>query len=977
MPRGLVKAALGSLCLFLLIATSTHAQNHILQKLPLFPDRQDILINGLAKDSLGFVWFLHNSEIYRYDGYRSLNVSRTIPGYDVLNDTPQKILVDKQNRLWIAGRERIRYLDLKTWKINHLGNSFVSASHDRTVLWIKEMPDGAVITAYHNGYLVLFKDGKVTLIKVLYEKSVKSNIPVLPQSCTFWKGQYRIGTSEGAIFSINPQKGNKTTYLILPAVHQTISNLIALDNRLLIDVPNQGLFALDEGGKLTTEKIAGIKFREDFKHVFQEGPLHHVYADAEHIYVFDKNMSILQTIDVTIGHQYALVDKNEIILGADDGVYILYEKPPGLSELATCNTDRKKSVRGLYVFKDGGIFLGSYGGAGYIDVSGQCHAIDNIKNAYCILPLNDSELLIGTEGGFLKVFDRRTLAIRNHPFILHDEVENKFPHNFPSSVLSLAQTTEHYLIGSTKGLWSMDKVTLKLHPIEIKLDGISVPNLQIRQILESGTAWLVSTQLGLYKVEKDGRAKKLFPTQGSIGTYKTVLSRDTLWLATQGKGLVAIDKNGSILKSWTQSEGLSANTVFSLEIVNGFIMAGTADGLSLIQNGRIRRITEKEGLIHAEFNSAASYWDAPRRRVYMGGIKGYTILETNKLQIMSKVAQSYVTELHIASSSHPYTKKDFTRPYAGNGMIELNSDESIVGLYMGSPAHYRTNVAIQYSFKDGGWQTLQPSQFISLIEPSPGLYPIHFETTGSGLDVGPSAIWIQKLPNFYETWWFIMLMVLMPIAAVALWYRNKFLKVEREQQIRNGIAEDLHDEVGGLLTGISMQVELLRMKDQHSANQRHVMQLSTLSKEVLQSMNDVVWSLNSRNDSWRSLLDKLMDFGKHLFEASTADFSMQITGTVPDKLSQQERQTVYLLIRELLNNACKHARATNVVLTFTFDKHITVTVSDDGCGFDTDSRYSGNGIKNMRNRALSIHGNLDIRSSSAGSTVCLHYTPKV
>jgi ligand-binding sensor domain-containing protein/two-component sensor histidine kinase len=960
--------------LLLLMTINAYAQNYLLQKLPLFPDKQDILVNALTKDRLGFIWFIHNSEIYRYDGYRSLNISQTIQEYALLNDTPQKIVVDTQNRLWIAGQQRLSYLDLTTWQIHHIKNEVFAELNDKTVVWMKEMANGAIMIAYQNGYLGLYHHNKWTLNKSLYEKTITSNSAIIAQSCTFWKGQYQIGTSAGTLLSIDPTNENATSYIEFPTIQHAITNLIALDNLLLIDVANQGLLTLHENGQLSEKKIKGMKFRADIKHVFQEGTIHHVYADTEHIYIIDQTLKVLQEIDITIGHQYALVDKDEIILAADDGIHILFEKPAGVSELVSCNTNRRKSVRGIHVFKDGGIFLGSYGGASYLDSSGSCHPMDSIKTAYCILPIDETQLLIGTEGGFLKVFDRRSLTISNYPFTLSDQVENKF--NFPSSILSLAETPQHYLIGSTKGLWNIDKNTHLLTPIKIQLQGQKLLNLQIRHIVSLTNEWLLSTQIGLLKLTKEGQATRLFPTQGSIGVYKTVHHQDTLWLATQGKGLVAIDQNGSLLKNWTQSEGLSANTVFSLEIIEGLKLAGTSDGLSLLENGLIRRISEKEGLLHPEFNAAASFWDQPRGRVFMGGIKGYTILEVAKLQIQSRPVESYITELHITSSSHPFIKKDFTRPYTNKDIIELQADESIVGLYLGSPAHYRSKIHINYSLKETNWQHLPASQFISFIELSPGSYPIEFETIGTGLNVNRSMVWIRKLPNFYETWWFTLLLILIAITIVAIWYRAKFHKIRREQQIRNRIAEDLHDEVGGLLTGISMQVELLRMKDQHPANQRNITQLSSLSKEVLQSMNDVVWSLNSRNDSWNNLLDKLTDFGKQLFEASKTQFAMHTIGTIPDKLSQQERQTVYLLIRESLNNACKHANATKVELTFHFRKQIIITITDNGHGFTTTTRYHGNGIKNMKNRARTIEGNLEILSNSEGTKIQLQYAPK-
>src|SRR5690606_37170966 len=96
---------------------------------------------------------------------------------------------------------------------------------------------------------------------------------------------------------------------------------------------------------------------------------------------------------------------------------------------------------------------------------------------------------------------------------------------------------------------------------------------------------------------------------------------------TQGKGLMAIDDAGSVLQVCTTNEGLSNNLVYSVEYADDMLVVGTADGLNLIRGHQVRRIGMAEGLSQSEFNSGASFWDATRKRVYVGGLMGYTVLD--------------------------------------------------------------------------------------------------------------------------------------------------------------------------------------------------------------------------------------------------------------------------------------------------------------------------------------------------------------
>src|SRR3546814_10420338 len=124
---------------------------------------------------------------------------------------------------------------------------------------------------------------------------------------------------------------------------------------------------------------------------------------------------------------------------------------------------------------------------------------------------------------------------------------------------------------------------------------------------------------------------------------------DTTWLATQGEGLVALDRMGRIVEELTRKEGLSNNLVYSLEHANGVFVAGTADGLNLVNGKRVRRIGTAEGLSQSEFNSGASFWDAPRKQMYIGGLMGYTVLDMTQPWFDTQhQLESYVSAIHTA-----------------------------------------------------------------------------------------------------------------------------------------------------------------------------------------------------------------------------------------------------------------------------------------------------------------------------------------
>jgi ligand-binding sensor domain-containing protein len=967
----------GLILLLLAFPRVGQAQHYTITKLPLFSGRSDWMIKDVTRDSLGFIWFLANNEIYRYDGYRSLPILPTIKGRHILDNHPQKMLMDQSNRLWIASDYGLSCLDLKTWKLTYVDRTLLPKGKGSTIAWIRQVSDGMLILAYQNGSLLLIKDGKARLISTLFKLGNQQNNLIVPQHCTFWRGRYWISTSAGTLFSMDANDPTKNQYHQLPGIHQAIFHLVAMDDRLVIDVFKQGLFSVNSAMQISEQKIQGTKAIIEELRVFQEGDQQNVYATSNHIFILDKNLKVVQKLDAALPQRNILICNDEIILGTDDGIYVLYKTTRGLDKLLPCNGDAEsKSVRGIHVFSDGAIFWASYGGAGYVTKEGRCIPLNDLKIAFCTLPVGEDELLVGMEGSFLKIFDRKTMKIRDFHLSLSDLAKKKFSNNLPTVVLSLAQTPKEYVIGSSKGLWMVDKSRHTLRPIEISVDGHPVHGLQIRNIqtLEHDGAWLLSTQIGLLRVDANGIGDILYPAQGTSGVYKAMTVKDTIWLATQEKGLVALNREGKFMKNWTRLDGLSSDVVYSLEFIKGMKIIGTADGLNIVQNGMVRRLSENEGLSHAEYNFGASFWDAPRQRLFMGSLHGYTVLDMTQDWMHVTEAESYINEVHLSSAEHSAIEKDYTWPYAGKKSLDLMPGQSLMGLYIGTPGNYRTPVSVNYLLKSGPWQALAPGQFISLVEPSPGRYPIMLQTISTGSLGKILSLVITKLPAYYESWWFRVLIFFGGIFLVVAWYRSKIRKVRREQELRNRIAADLHDEVGGLLTGISMKTELLRMTKDPQRRYFYFDQLSALSKEAIHSMSDVVWSLDSQYDTWESVLGKIRNFSVQLFDTSPVQFFMDVKGTPPDTLHQKERQAVYLIIREAITNACKHARASVIHLKITFStRQINVEVSDNGIGFEERTTVTGNGLKNMKKRAATIGGRLEVQSSASGTRVELRY----
>ncbi|RAQ44357.1 sensor histidine kinase [Arthrospira sp. O9.13F] len=182
-------------------------------------------------------------------------------------------------------------------------------------------------------------------------------------------------------------------------------------------------------------------------------------------------------------------------------------------------------------------------------------------------------------------------------------------------------------------------------------------------------------------------------------------------------------------------------------------------------------------------------------------------------------------------------------------------------------------------------------------------------------------------------------------------------------QERNRIAREIHDSVGHHLTAQSIQLEnaaLFIAEDKQRAA-RHLQQARELGKEALKEVRASVksWRSHPLKQSFLQALSQLISE----FEATTSvpvASNLQITDTLPLDISI----VLYRVIQEAFTNISKHAQATKVELFLSENsREFTLTIEDDGCGFNPAQNTTGFGLQGMGERVMAIGGHFDLNSS--------------
>jgi signal transduction histidine kinase len=194
------------------------------------------------------------------------------------------------------------------------------------------------------------------------------------------------------------------------------------------------------------------------------------------------------------------------------------------------------------------------------------------------------------------------------------------------------------------------------------------------------------------------------------------------------------------------------------------------------------------------------------------------------------------------------------------------------------------------------------------------------------------------------------------------------------EQERTRIARDLHDDLGATLTQIRFLSALESRDAQVPPPTRTRMgQVSEKSREMVASLDEIVWAVNPANDSLPQLATYLCQFAEEFFRSTSIRCRLDVADALPQlPLTSEVRHNLYLAVREALNNIAKHSEAAEVWLRIQWQSpSLRISIEDNGRGFShLAGSAAGDGLVNMRGRLEKIGGSFQCATQPGSGTVC-------
>jgi ligand-binding sensor domain-containing protein/two-component sensor histidine kinase len=498
----------------------------------------------------------------------------------------------------------------------------------------------------------------------------------------------------------------------------------------------------------------------------------------------------------------------------------------------------------------------------------------------------------------------------------------------------------------------------------------------------AGNLWIGFSGDGGLVRYSDGRFTLLTANDGApAGQIRNMLidSVGRLWVATYQGGLSRIDDPAAehpTALTYTVANGLSSNEITCVsEDAWGRIYIGTGRGIDRLDTatGRIKHYTTADGLPVGEMYGSLRDRKGALWFSFQSGV-ARLVPEPDPPPVPPPVL---ITGLRIAGETQVISalgEIDITPLKLGADKNQFQIEFVALGFSPGEGLRY------QYRLEGASddWSQLTDHRTVNFANLAPDRYRFLVRAVNADgvMSDMPASFAFTILPPIWQRWWFLTLTAaLVGLIAYAL-YRYRVTRLIELERVRMRIATDLHDDIGSSLSQIAIMSEVVQQQIQgeNLPLSRPLSIIAGTSRELVDSMADIVWAINPHRDHLIDLTQRMRLFAGDVLTARNIDFTFAAPRLENDiRLETDVRREVFLIFKEGINNAVRHSKCSAIEIRFgVSDNRLMLEVTDNGCSFDADQSSSGHGLASMNRRAESIGGALDILADAGqGTTITL------
>ena len=492
----------------------------------------------------------------------------------------------------------------------------------------------------------------------------------------------------------------------------------------------------------------------------------------------------------------------------------------------------------------------------------------------------------------------------------------------------------------------------------------------------AGNLWLGFYDGGLARY-RDGSFRMFAQPDGVPAGLIRALYLDhagRLWVATDSSGVARLDDpqtDHPHFITYTIADGLASNTTSCItEDKLGRMYFGTTRSLDRfdLETKRIRHYTKADGLASSAVRVALRDREGA---LWFGTEQGISRLIPTP-DPPPTPPPILISGLRIAGNQQPISALGETEV---SGLV-LNPTQNQVSIdFVG--LGFAAGEGLKYQYKlagaNGEWSAPTDQRTINYASLSSGRYQFQVRavTADGSISPTPATITFTILPPLWQRWWFVTLVVLTFGLGAAAIYRYRVRRLIELERVRTRIATDLHDDIGASLSLIAMLSEVAQRQVPrgNSSVAEPLASIASSSRELVDSMSDIVWAVNPRKDRFSELVKRIRRFASDVFSARDIALQFESDDDHDFKLGADARREIFFIVKEGVNNIARHSACTKAAIILKKEGGwLTLELRDNGKGIDPSQANEGNGLASMRERARRLSGELDLASANGNGT---------
>ncbi|WP_162946507.1 sensor histidine kinase [Chitinophaga barathri] len=1012
-----MQASLKDICrftimLFVLQLYAAHAmpQRHLYSRLTVEDGLRSNYVNTVYQDRKGFMWVGTDGGLQRYDGRQfEYFPFLEIPG--IAQEEAKFILETKDNLLWVMFSTcavTYDYIKQEVHKVPLIGyeNTAVRATQffqdSRGRIWL--------CTAEHGAFLLDEKARAFVPFSRLFTNCRGFNVCSMAEDSV--THQFWLGTDKGlALLDFSQKTCYTASYnpdhipaLDVPGLQKNITRLFG-DSRQGLYI-NTWAYQAEHPDFHHYDLLSG-KLSGDLLHIgaltfMMEDQQGNVWSAGDKLWRFSDNGRTAQEfardqfarygLDYT--DMFCLEEDNmqNMWIGTSNGIFIFnYNKQQFRTTPFKPATDNRPwpllEATDIWQHPNGDVWVTSWGQGLLIYDSTLSHLKKQLKHPsdfkynmlWCMQLLPDGRVVIGAQHANLLLVNPAGWKVEYRKL---DALDNR-------TVRSIALDPDGNLwLGTQWGI--LAKWNYKHNTIRTWTDGLYRQGRFLWQHIQDLHAdrhhniWVGTSGHGLLKMDTAGRILQRYavnesrhPLPGNNIRNISPMGADRLVIASGGISLLDIT-TGKVLNTITEEHGLPVHIITNVLPVNNQAVFFTTN----FSAGKVNLVNRKVVHYGRNYGVADETFQLPTTcrlrsgHVVFGSTKSMITFYPDSLLEPERPPDVRIHFFKTGEDVQPSYS-----PMVADGIpsmvLQYKNCTFTIG-YTSLAYLEQDNLTYYYRLDgiDNQWIRANKRQYVNYSNLSPGNYTFRvYCENGEGLatkNITTMTILIQK--PVWQKGWFYGVLALLTGGLIYVIHRLRVNRLLATEQVRRRIARDLHDDMGSTLTSINIMSSMARrnaVQEDMSKTQDFLVKIGESTTRMMESMDDIVWSINPLNDSTPRVIARMREFTTSMLEARQIGFTFSIDEKIYSrKLKLESRHDFFMIYKETITNIAKYAHCTFTDIRIQLRKgQLVLRVQDNGIGFNVNEAGEGDGLMNMQRRAYRMGGQLSIQSQIGKGTV--------